>query len=98
MNELRNANLIEHILSLLSVPEKYNIDCLLQKTEQANLPVSFNAQNLQTAYDIINFMDEMPGGFLIYHAKEEEKIIYANKALLRIFRCDTWEEFHRITA
>lgn len=97
MNELRNANLIEHILSLLSVPEKYNIDCLLQKTEQANLPVSFDAQNLQTAYDIINFMDEMPGGFLIYHAKEEEKIIYANKALLRIFRCDTWEEFQELT-
>ena len=35
----------------------------------------------------------MPGGFFIYHADEEEKIIYANKITLDIFGCRTFEEF-----
>ncbi len=37
--------------------------------------------------------DEMPGGFFIYRADESEEIIYANKAMLRIFNCGTMEEF-----
>ena len=42
-------------------------------------------QALQMAAEIRKFMDEMPGGFLIYHADGKEEIIYANLALLRIF-------------
>jgi len=42
-------------------------------------------------------MDEMPGGFFIYHADGDEEIIYANKALLRMFQCDTMEEFRHLT-
>lgn len=38
-------------------------------------------------------LDEMPGGFLIYYADGDEEIIYANRALLSIFRCESMEEF-----
>ncbi len=54
-------------------------------------------QENQTIQEIIAFMDEMPGGFLIYRADESEEIIHANKALLRIFQCDTIEEFLEFT-
>ena len=53
--------------------------------------------DVQSAVEMIRFMDEMPGGFLIYRADREEKIIYANQALRRIFRCGTMEQFRRIT-
>lgn len=45
----------------------------------------------------IRFMDEMPGGFLIYRASQGEEIIYANRSLLRIFQCETLEEFRAHT-
>ena len=48
---------------------------------------------VQTGLAIKKFMDQMPGGFFIYHADENEQIIYANKAMLRIFNCDTMDEF-----
>ncbi|MCQ2539555.1 MAG: EAL domain-containing protein [Acetatifactor sp.] len=35
----------------------------------------------------------VPGGFLIYHADEEEQIVFANSHLWDIFGCDTEEEF-----
>lgn len=37
-------------------------------------------------------LDEMPGGFLIYRADGDEEIIYANRALLRIFQCESMGE------
>lgn len=45
----------------------------------------------------MKLMDEMPGGFLIYYADRGEKIVYANRSLLRIFQCDTMEEFREHT-
>ena len=36
--------------------------------------------------------DSMPGGFFIYEATGDEKLIYANLALVRIFGCETVEE------
>lgn len=54
-------------------------------------------QENETIQEIMAFMDEMPGGFLIYRDNESEEIIYANKALLRIFQCDTLEEFLEYT-
>lgn len=47
--------------------------------------------------ELTSFMDEMPGGFFIYRADDEEQIIYINKAMLRIFKCDTLEEFRKLT-
>lgn len=39
----------------------------------------------------------MPGGFFIYHADGGEELIYINSAMLRIFGCDTEEEFRELT-
>lgn len=55
------------------------------------------SQDIQAPHEIIRFMEEMPGGFLIYHMGGNEEIIYANKALLRIFQCETLEEFRDLT-
>ena len=49
------------------------------------------------AASFVRFMDEMPGGFLIYCAGRDEKILYANKALLRIFQCAGLDEFRSHT-
>ncbi len=54
-------------------------------------------QNYGVDSAFIRFMDEMPGGFLIYYASCGEEIIYANQSLLRIFRCKTMEEFRAHT-
>lgn len=51
----------------------------------------------QTAQAFIQFMDEVPGGFLLYYADQGEEIIYANQSLLRMFQCDTMEEFRALT-
>lgn len=58
---------------------------------------ALETSQLQTGYEIIRFMDQMPGGFFIYRAGDGEEIIYANKAMLRIFQCDTMEEFRTHT-
>lgn len=39
----------------------------------------------------------MPGGFFIYHADGDESLIYANMALVRIYGCETLEEFREYT-
>ncbi len=39
----------------------------------------------------------IPGGFFVYHADEKEELIYFNQAMLRIFGCDTEEEFRILT-
>lgn len=94
-----NHNLIEHILNLLSIPENHDIDMedLMEKCRQTEFPALLDSQSARTAFEVINFMDEMPGGFLIYHAEGREEIIYANKALLRIFQCQTLKEFKQLT-
>ncbi|MDE7312545.1 MAG: response regulator [Eubacterium sp.] len=76
-----DPDLLAYILSLLSIP---NND-------------SPGKQNIRTACEVIRFMDEMPGGFFIYRADDQEEIIYANKALLRICQCETLREFRELT-
>lgn len=39
----------------------------------------------------------MPGGFFIYHADGDEKLIYANRALFQIYGCEDLEEFQKFT-
>lgn len=100
MDEERvHVNLIEHMLMMLSDPENdlFHKDSLYTQKENKNQLNLQDSHDLQIAKEIIQFMDEMPGGFLIYHADDEEKIIYANRALLRIFQCDSFQEFQEIT-
>lgn len=51
----------------------------------------------KAAEQIRMFIDEIPGGFLIYRAGGDEQIIYANKALLDIFKCNDFKEFMLLT-
>ena len=82
MNEQKiDPDLLAYTLSLLSIPESDYS----------------NTHSIRTACEMIRFMDEMPGGFFIYRADDQEEIIYANKALLRIFQCDTLSEFRQLT-
>ncbi len=58
------------------------------------IPESFGFQlNEYTLPIIEQFAEAIPGGFFIYHADGDEELIYFNRAMLRIFGCDTKEEF-----
>ncbi|NBH97536.1 response regulator [Anaerotruncus sp. 1XD22-93] len=69
----------------------------MEECEKDAESLLMDSQNIRTVYEVIKFMDEMPGGFLIYRANEAEDIVYANKALLRIFQCSTLKEFREMT-
>ena len=94
-----NNQLIEHILSLLKFLQVNHIEIEhLMEENELDAPLSSrDAKDIRTAYEIIKFMDDIPGGFLIYHADGNEEIIYANKGLLHIFQCATLKEFREIT-
>lgn len=42
-------------------------------------------------------LEGMPGGLFIYYADGDEELLYINNAVLRIFGCDTEEEFRQLT-
>lgn len=54
------------------------------------LPLDLNEQTLPAIEQIT---DGMPGGFFIYHADGNEELIYANRAMVNIFGCDSLEDF-----
>ncbi len=41
--------------------------------------------------------EQVPGGFFIYKAEGEQELIYVNKVCLRIFGCETEEQFRELT-
>lgn len=94
-NQHIRHTLIEDILTLLDFSENNELDLvslIAKKQQEESIP-----KNMETACEIIRFMDEMPGGFLIYYAEHNEDIIYANKALLRLFKCNSFQEFQELT-
>ncbi len=92
-------HLMERILRLLQLLEEHNIE--IDQVSADNWPIEQlspeELREYQQTYDIIEFMDEIPGGFLIYYVHGDEEIIYANKGLLRMFGCDTMKEFREHT-
>lgn len=46
---------------------------------------------------LVELIESMPGGFFIYRADGDEELLYINKAVIRIFGCDTYEEFINLT-
>ncbi|MDE7246682.1 MAG: response regulator [Lachnospiraceae bacterium] len=62
--------------------------------EKGNFTITFDEQTLPIIEQI---SEGMPGGFFIYHADGDEELIYINGAMLRIFGCDTLEEFKELT-
>lgn len=100
MNEsLLDHNLIEYLLTLFEIPESASMDAsqLARISGNSDASCSLNSSDIRRAQEIIKFMDEMPGGFLIYRAEGDEDIIYANQAVVRIFRCNTLKEFKELT-
>lgn len=94
MNEQKlNPTLMEYIIALLNIP---SAEPGPKEGTEAEAP-DINPQSAKIACQMIRFMDEMPGGFFIYHADDTEEIIYANKAMQRIFMCDTYEDFQELT-
>lgn len=63
-------------------------------TDKSNFTISFNEHTLPIIEQISG---GMPGGFFIYHADGDEELIYINDAMLRIFGCETKEEFRSLT-
>lgn len=84
----------EQILALIDL---FQAD---SRPEDKELPKDITAigeHDVRTAWDIMGFMEKMPGGFLIYRAVGNEEIIYANRELMRIFQCGSMEEFRQLT-
>lgn len=89
MNQHENERqLIEQVLQTL---------CLPKAADDQQADIDYNWSNFEVAASFKHFMDEMPGGFLIYYAERGEEIIYANRSLLRIFQCESMEDFRQYT-
>ena len=58
--------------------------------------LEFSTEDFDRAY-LLNAFSSMPGGLFIYQANEDGKLLYANEAVLRVFECDSAEEFLEIT-
>lgn len=84
------VNIIEYIIPMLSRESSDTADesACTRSPEQAQY---------EYAAKLKMFIDELPGGFLIYHADGDESIIYVNAALLEIFGCATLDAFKSMT-
>jgi len=51
----------------------------------------------EAAAQVRQLTERMPGGFFIYRAHGGEELLYANEAMLRMFGCQTAEEFKELT-
>lgn len=65
-----------------------------QYRSKTDFTISFDENTLPIIEQI---SEGMPGGFFIYHADGDEELIHINGAMLRIFGCDTVEEFKELT-
>lgn len=85
-SEMKNTNfhssLIEHMLNLFGK----SFSKTPSGEDEAALYNDFARQ-------LGEFLDEIPIGFFIYRADGDEKILYANKALIHIFGCIDYDDF-----
>ncbi|MBR3234141.1 MAG: PAS domain-containing protein, partial [Atopobiaceae bacterium] len=51
----------------------------------------------ETAESLFWLGEHIPGGFFVYRENETQDLLYANGTTLRIFGCDTMEEFKELT-
>ncbi|MCR4561858.1 MAG: response regulator [Bacilli bacterium] len=56
-----------------------------------------HASGVDFLSSITLFAEMIPGGFFVYEATGEEKLVYINKTAMRIYGCETREEFARLT-
>lgn len=97
LDKKNRGNIIENVLDYLSSvsngkDELFDIDniSLLQADK-------VNKKYVEAVTEFIRFMDEIPGGFLIYRATGDEEILYANRAMIKTFCCKTLKEFREYT-
>ncbi len=93
------SRLIERMIYLVHLLEKKGIE-IDRAAADSSLAEQFSPEDagrFQEIYDLMEFMDEIPGGFLIYEASEGERIIYANQNLIRMLQCKTMREFREFT-
>ena len=88
---------MEQILALLHFLQENQIDLEQFLAGGGGLSALPEVASMEAACGLIRFMDEMPGGFLIYRAGGGEEVLYANRALLRILRCESMGEFRALT-
>ncbi len=65
------------------------------KIYDGNLSDKMSDEKILTAIEWL--AEQMPGGFFIYRADDEQEILYVNRATLLIFGCETIEEFKELT-
>jgi len=90
---------IKRIVDLLCFLEEHQIE-VDQISDIEELSGKFpgeDAEELQAALESLCFMDEMPGGFFIYYADGDERIIYANQGMVHLLQCDSLREFRELT-
>lgn len=97
--ENRRTHMIGRIVKLLSLLRENHIKVgrLLEEGGWDLLVSLPGGSEFRAAYENLCFMNEMPGGVLIYYADGGEEIVYANSAVLRMFQCATMAEFREFT-
>ena len=58
---------------------------------------SVDAQTEEALNMVESVAELLPGGFFVYHADGGEKLITYNRELLKLFECETEEEFEKLT-
>lgn len=98
-DQSHKQHFIDRIMHLLCLLEEAHIeaDQVIEADWLAGRWPAEDAKELQAALESLRFMDEIPGGFFIYYAGGDERIIYANQGMLRIFQCKTLREFRELT-
>lgn len=87
-------------LYLRNIPNKqavYFSEPLHQTGQQEPEQEGFADENKLFGEALLHIAKEMPGGFFIYEAFGNEKILYANEEVLRIYNCSNMKEFQELT-
>ena len=92
----RDNHLMGHIVKLLNALQANHMEIGQEGAEEV-LGALLEEPQMLAAWENLRFMEEMPGGVLIYYADGGEELIYANCAVLRIFQCDTMEGLRELT-
>ena len=61
------------------------------------LPEMIMDNRAQLGVTLSQISEGMPGGFLLYRDNEEQEILYANTRLLKIYECESLDEFRKFT-
>ncbi|MCI9421860.1 response regulator [Lachnospiraceae bacterium WCA-9-b2] len=99
MNVRQERHLIERVIHLLRILDENGIepDNIREENFSKELVSLEDREGFPETCEFLRFMDEIPGGFLIYFAEGDGQIIYVNQSLLNIFQCKTRKEFRQLT-